>query len=342
MNHDIVVAAEQRDGIVQKISFELIHGAAEVAGQTGGRVITVIAGFEIKEAAEQLSAAGSDEVWIIDQPSLKEYLPKPYTEAFLQAVKHIEPEIVLIGSTMIGMELAPQLAAGLDTGLVTDCTALTISSDTGLLLMTRPNTDGISIDTFICGERRPQIATVRPGVLAETGARDKADSRKSAEKVSQPAAGPRGTVRHFTADLSGADNGVRLLSTTRGGVKSTDITQARVLVAGGRGMGGPEGFDTLRTLASLLGGQIACSRACVEAGWIDASPQVGQTGKTVRPELYLACGISGAFQHVTGMEESQLIIAINKNPAAPIFDISDLGIVGNVEVLLPRLIAALK
>ena len=204
MNHDIVVAAEQRDGIVQKISFELIHGAAEVAGQTGGRVITVIAGFEIKEAAEQLSAAGSDEVWIIDQPSLKEYLPKPYTEAFLQAVKHIEPEIVLIGSTMIGMELAPQLAAGLDTGLVTDCTALTISSDTGLLLMTRPNTDGISIDTFICGERRPQIATVRPGVLAETGARDKADSRKSAEKVSQPAACPRGTVRHFTADLSGA------------------------------------------------------------------------------------------------------------------------------------------
>ena len=301
MNHDIVVAAEQRDGIVQKISFELIHGAAEVAGQTGGRVITVIAGFEIKETAEQLSAAGSDEVWIIDQPSLKEYLPKPYTEAFLQAVKRIEPEIVLIGSTMTGMELAPQLAAGLDTGLVTDCTALTISS-----------------------------------------ARDKADSRKSAEKVSQPAACPRGTVRHFTADLSGADNGVRLLSTTRGGVKSTDITQARVLVAGGRGMGGPEGFDTLRTLASLLGGQIACSRACVEAGWIDASPQVGQTGKTVRPELYLACGISGAFQHVTGMEESQLIIAINKNPAAPIFDISDLGIVGNVEVLLPRLIAALK
>ena len=141
MNHDIVVAAEQRDGIVQKISFELIHGAAEVAGQTGGRVITVIAGFEIKEAAEQLSAAGSDEVWIIDQPSLKEYLPKPYTEAFLQAVKRIEPEIVLIGSTMIGMELAPQLAAGLDTGLVTDCTALTISSGTGLLLMTRPNTE---------------------------------------------------------------------------------------------------------------------------------------------------------------------------------------------------------
>ena len=217
MNHDIVVAAEQRDGIVQKNSFELIHGAAEVAGQTGGRVITVIAGFEIKEAAEQLSAAGSDEVWIIDQPSLKEYLPKPYTEAFLQAVKRIEPEIVLIGSTMIGMELAPQLAAGLDTGLVTDCTALTISSGTGLLLMTRPNTDGISIDTFICGERRPQIATVRPGVLAETGARDKADSRKSAEKVSQPAACPRGTVRHFTADLSGTDNGVRLLSTTRGG-----------------------------------------------------------------------------------------------------------------------------
>lgn len=329
MNHDIVIIAEQRDGKLQKISLELICGARELARRTGGRVIAVIAGFRLKESAEKLAEEGSDEVWVIDAPFLEEYRAKPYAEAVSRAIKKAEPEIVLFGSTMSGIEIASGAAARLNTGLVTDCTALSLSPENGLLLMTRPNTDGISIDTFVCREKRPQMATVRPGVLAKMRAEE------------TPPEMPPAVIRSFPMDFSDMEDGVAVISTVKGREQESDITRARVLVAGGRGIGGPEGFKTLRTLASLLDGQIACSRACVESGWIDASPQVGQTGKTVRPDLYLACGISGAFQHVTGMEASRLIISINKNPAAPIFDISDLGIVGSVEVLLPKLIAAL-
>lgn len=329
MNHDIVIIAEQRDGKLQKISLELICGARELARRTGGRVIAVIAGFRLKESAEKLAEEGSDEVWVIDAPFLEEYRAKPYAEAVSRAIKKAEPEIVLFGSTMSGIEIASGAAARLNTGLVTDCTALSLSPENGLLLMTRPNTDGISIDTFVCREKRPQMATVRPGVLAKMRAEE------------TPPEMPPAVIRSFPMDFSNMEDGASVISTVKGREQESDITRARVLVAGGRGIGGPEGFKTLRTLASLLDGQIACSRACVESGWIDASPQVGQTGKTVRPDLYLACGISGAFQHVTGMEASRLIISINKNPAAPIFDISDLGIVGSVEVLLPKLIAAL-
>lgn len=333
MNHDIVVIAEQTDGFIRKISYELIRGARGMAAQTGGRVITIIAGFGIEIAAKRLAAMGSDEVLAIDHPVLEEYLAGPYAQAIGQTIQSINPETVLFGSTTIGMELAPVIAVRLGTGLVTDCTALAICPESGRLLMTRPNTDGISIDTFICKERRPQMATVRPGVLAHE------DSPAGDANVSPAAAG---SLRFVTVELSSGSDDVTVLSTTRGREAESDITKARVLVSGGRGIGGPDGFKTLRALAGLLDGQIACSRACVEAGWIDASPQVGQTGKTVRPDLYLACGISGAFQHVTGMEDSRLIIAVNKNPAAPIFDIADLGIVGNVEVLLPRLIDALE
>lgn len=336
MNHDIVIIAEQRDGILQKISLELICGARELAKQTGGRVIAVIAGFRLKESAEKLAEEGSDEVWVIDAPFLEEYRAKPYAEAVSLAIKKAEPGIVLFGSTMIGIEIASGAAARLNTGLVTDCTALSLSPENGLLLMTRPNTDGISIDTFVCREKRPQMATVRPGVLAKM--RMEADALPA--DLPSPAVNPA-VIRSFPVDSSNMEDGVSVISTVKGREQESDITRARVLVAGGRGIGGPEGFKTLRTLASLLDGQIACSRACVESGWIDASPQVGQTGKTVRPDLYLACGISGAFQHVTGMEASRLIISINKNPAAPIFDISDLGVVGSVEVLLPKLIDAL-
>lgn len=334
MDHDIVIFAEQRDGKLQKISFELTRGARELAKQTGGRVIAVIAGFQLKETAEKLAEAGSDEVWMIDDPLLEEYRAKPYVEAVSRAIQEAAPEIVLFGSTMIGIEVASGAAARLNTGLVTDCTALSLSPDNGLLLMTRPNTDGNSIDTFVCREKRPQMATVRPGVLAKMGT-DETPCVLSSPVITQA------VIRPFAVDFNNIEDRASILSTVKVAEQETDITQARVLVAGGRGIGGPEGFKMLRTLASLLDGQIACSRACVESGWIDASPQVGQTGKTVRPDLYLACGISGAFQHVTGMEASRLIISINKNPAAPIFDISDLGIVGSVEVLLPKLIDAL-
>lgn len=349
MNHDILIFAEQRDGIVQSISYELIRGAHRLAGATGGKVIAVLPGYELSEAAGTLTDAGADEVLLIDHPILGEYLAAPYTHALTEAILTSDPEIVLFGSTTIGMELAPRTAARVHAGLVTDCTGLAIDPESGRLLMTRPNLDGISIDTFICEGQRPQMATVRPGVLG-TGIRtdESADAdgptagAPPAADSAPPAADTSGQIHRLSVEIPPEAGSVRILSTVQGRQKTSDITQARVLVAGGRGIGGPEGFEPLRTIAGLLNGEIACSRACVEAGWIDTSPQVGQTGKTVRPDLYLACGISGAFQHVTGMEGSKLIISINKNPSAPIFDISDLGIVGNVEVILPKLIESLN
>lgn len=341
MNHDILIFAEQRDGIVQTISYELIRGARRLAGATDGKVIAVLPGWGLLEAADTLTAAGADEVLLIDHPALSDYLAAPYTHSLTKAIQTLAPEIVLFGSTTIGMELAPRTAARVNTGLVTDCTALAVDPETGLLLMTRPNPDGISIDTFVCEGQRPQMATVRPGVLG-TGVDENGSETGGASDKKLPAAGPFGTIHTLPVDFSSETDHVCILSTEQGRKKASDITQARILVAGGRGIGGPEGFKPLRTIAGLLNGEIACSRACVEAGWIDTAPQVGQTGKTVRPDLYLACGISGAFQHVTGMEGSKLIISINKNSSAPIFDISDLGIVGNVEVILPKLIEALK
>lgn len=376
MNHDIVIFAEQRDGALQKISYELIQGAGKLAEQSGGRVIAVLPGFQIAGAAKKAAFAGADEVIVIDHPALADYLAAPYTRAVAHAIRLLAPETVLFGSTTIGMELAPLVAERFGAGLVTDCTELTIDTENGLLLMTRPSIDGISVDTFVSEIIRPQMATVRPGVLGGSQKEQKTVPQKipdverprgteafhrtkppyGAETCrgteppygakachgteALPSAAPR--IRFLDLDFSLDSNGVRIISTDRSRKKNTDITQARILIAGGRGIGGPDGFKTLRAIAELLGGEIACSRACVEAGWIDSSPQVGQTGKTVRPDLYLACGISGAFQHVTGMEGSSLIISINKNPSAPIFDISDLGIVGSIEVILPRLIEALK
>lgn len=331
MNRDILVFAEQRDLTIEKISYELIRGAKELAACTGGRVLALLMGFGLEDTARKLSQSGANEVIVIDHPALSDYLAQPYVIAMSEAVRSLNPSIVLFGSTTIGMELAPGVAASLDTGLVTDCTELSIDPKTGLLHMTRPNVDGIRIDTFVCNASRPQMATVRPGVLGE---------RQSSNEIPCEAEAPCGSIRRLNVNIPSSACTVKIESSTKGTEPNDDITQARILVAGGRGVG-PDGALLLRSIAGLLGGTIACSRACVESGWIDTAYQVGQTGKTVRPDLYLACGISGAFQHVTGMEGSGLIISINKNPSAPIFDISDLGIVGNVEVVLPRLIEAL-
>lgn len=329
MKQDILVYLEQRDGNIQRIGFELISGARVIARQLGGRVVAFMPGFQITKCANQLKGKGADEILLVDHPILADYLTEPYAQSLIEAIHHVKPSIVLIGSTANGMDLAPRVAARVGAGLVTDCTGLSIHPDSGYLLMERPGVDGIQTNLYCCEEGLLQMATVRPGVLKfipNTGLQ---------EKSSEP-------IHILDMDLSQHPQSVRVLSTSILQNQSEDITQAKVLAAGGRGAGGPEGFAALRTIAGLLGGTIACSRACVEAGWVDASFQVGQTGKTVRPDLYLACGISGAFQHVTGMEGSNLIISINKNPAAPIFDISDLGIVGTAEILLPKLIEAIK
>lgn len=332
MHYSILIFAEQRSGMIPSVCFELIRRAGRLAGQAGGSAAALLLGFQTTEAARQLARSGADEVITVEQPFLADYMAAAYTSAMTEAIRLLKPDIVLFGSTAIGMELAARTAARLNTCLLTDCTGLELDPADGSLLMTRPGSDGESLDTFVCSGFSPQMAAIRPGVLSDPSWESSVDTAPPKEAV----------VRPLNLTIVPGQDGIRLLGVEKNSEKIPDITKARILISGGRGVGGPEGFQPLKTIAGLLDGEIACSRACVEAGWIDAAFQVGQTGKTVRPDLYLACGISGAFQHVAGMSGSRLVIAINQNPAAPIFNTADLGIVGNLETILPQLIEALK
>lgn len=326
MSKNVYVFAEQRDGVIQKVAYELIGKARELAADLGQEVVAVVLGDGIQAAAAELFKHGADQVLVVDAPVLGEYSTEPYAKALTAIIKAKEPEIVIYGATAIGRDLAPRISARVHTGLTADCTRLEIDPETKGLLMTRPAFGGNIMATIVCPDYRPQMATVRPGVMQAL----EADDSKS------------GTVEVFDAGVSEADMNIKIREVVRDTKKSVDITEAKILVSGGRGIGGPEGFDMLKDLAEELGGEISASRACVDAGWIDRDRQVGQTGKTVRPNLYIAAGISGAIQHAAGMEDSELIIAINKNNTAPIFEIADVGIVGDCKVIIPKLTEALK
>ncbi|MDY4834485.1 MAG: electron transfer flavoprotein subunit alpha/FixB family protein [Frisingicoccus sp.] len=326
MSKNVYVFAEQRDGVIQKVAYELIGKAKELAADLGQEVVAVVLGDGIQAAAAELFKHGADQVLVVDAPVLGEYSTEPYAKALTAIIKAKEPEIVIYGATAIGRDLAPRISARVHTGLTADCTRLEIDPETKGLLMTRPAFGGNIMATIVCPDYRPQMATVRPGVMQAL----EADDSKS------------GTVEVFDAGVSEADMNIKIREVVRDTKKSVDITEAKILVSGGRGIGGPEGFDMLKDLAEELGGEISASRACVDAGWIDRDRQVGQTGKTVRPNLYIAAGISGAIQHAAGMEDSELIIAINKNNTAPIFEIADVGIVGDCKVIIPKLTEALK
>ena len=326
MSKNVYVFAEQRDGVIQKVAYELIGKAKELATDLGQEVVAVVLGDGIQAAAAELFKHGADQVIVVDAPVLGEYSTEPYAKALTAIIKAKEPEIVIYGATAIGRDLAPRISARVHTGLTADCTRLEIDPETKGLLMTRPAFGGNIMATIVCPDYRPQMATVRPGVMQAL----EADDSKS------------GTVEVFDAGVSEADMNIKIREVVRDTKKSVDITEAKILVSGGRGIGGPEGFDMLKDLAEELGGEISASRACVDAGWIDRDRQVGQTGKTVRPNLYIAAGISGAIQHAAGMEDSELIIAINKNNTAPIFEIADVGIVGDCKVIVPKLTEALK
>ena len=326
MSKNVYVFAEQRDGVIQKVAYELIGKAKELAADLGQEVVAVVLGDGIQAAAAELFKHGADQVLVVDAPVLGEYSTEPYAKALTAIIKAKEPEIVIYGATAIGRDLAPRISARVHTGLTADCTRLEIDPETKGLLMTRPAFGGNIMATIVCPDYRPQMATVRPGVMQAL----EADDSKS------------GTVEVFDAGVSEADMNIKIREVVRDTKKSVDITEAKILVSGGRGIGGPEGFDMLKDLAEELGGEISASRACVDAGWIDRVRQVGQTGKTVRPNLYIAAGISGAIQHAAGMEDSELIIAINKNNTAPIFEIADVGIVGDCKVIVPKLTEALK
>nr|WP_291234828.1 electron transfer flavoprotein subunit alpha/FixB family protein [Frisingicoccus sp.] len=325
MSKNVYVIAEQRDGKIMKVSYELIGKARELADDLGQEVVAVLMGSGVEAVAGDLAKAGADKVVVVDDPMLAEYVTEPYTKAVTAVIKAQDPEIVIFGASSIGRDLAPRVSARIHTGLTADCTKLEIDPETKLLNMTRPAFGGNIMATILCANHRPQMATVRPGVMQALADCDKV-----------------GTVEKFDVEFTAEDMNVEICEVVKTEKKSVDITEAKILVSGGRGLGGPEGFEPLKELAKVLGGEVSSSRAAVDAGWIDRDRQVGQTGKTVRPDLYIACGISGAIQHAAGMEESEFIVAINKEESAPIFSLCDLGIVGDLNKIVPKLTEALK
>ncbi|MBR3460166.1 MAG: electron transfer flavoprotein subunit alpha/FixB family protein [Clostridia bacterium] len=317
----VYVFVQQVDGVIAPVSFELVGKGRELAKQLNTSICAVLCGHNVAELADELGEYGADTVVLIDDPALETYMTEPYTHAMHSAIEFFKPEIVLYGATTIGRDLAPRVSARVHTGLTADCTKLEIEQETGRLLMTRPAFGGNLMATIVCPEFRPQMATVRPGVM------------QKAEREE----GRRARVVPFGVKFERNDRYVEVLDVIKKLNESDDISEADILVAGGRGMGSKENFDMLRELADALGGRVAASRAAVDAGWADKEIQVGQTGKTVRPKLYIAVGISGAIQHIAGMEESDIIVAVNRDETAPIFNVADYGVVGDLNKVIPML-----
>jgi len=333
----VYIFAEQVDGNLSGIAFELLGKANVLAKDLGTDVTAILVGSGIQELAQPLAEYGADKVIVIDDPQLKDYRTEPYAHALASAIHEFKPEILLVGATPIGRDLAPRVSARVATGLTADCTSLDIGDfpltavpgkeqKHNQLLMTRPAFGGNTIATIACPDNRPQMATVRPGVMQRQ------------ERVH----GAKAEVIEFNPGFTPNDKYVEILDIVKSVGETVDIMDAKILVSGGRGMGSPENFKLLRELADVLGGEVACSRAVVDAGWMPKDMQVGQTGKTVRPQIYVACGISGAIQHLAGMEESDIIIAINKDETAPIFDAADYGIVGDLFKVVPEFIERVK
>lgn len=317
---DVYVFVEQREGVIQNVAKELLGKARELADKLEEKVYAVLLGHRIEEQAKELFTYGADQVLYVDSPHLQDYLTEPYTQAIVQIVNERKPNILLIGATFIGRDLGPRLSARLRTGLTADCTGLDISEERDLL-MTRPAFGGNLMATIVCKDHRPQMSTVRPGVMR-------------IKPLSEPIAG---TIETVAINFDESKFKVKILETVKEDKVKVDITEANILVSGGRGIGKVENFDHLKELADVLNAEVSSSRAMVDAGFIDHDRQVGQTGKTVRPDVYFALGISGAIQHLAGMEESEFIIAINRDQTAPIFNVADLGIVGDVNAIIPLL-----
>ena len=317
---NIFVFIEQRENVIQPVALELLGKATELARILEEKVVAVFPGDNITSQAQSLIEYGADQVICIDAPELKDYLTEPYTQAIDQVITQYKPAIMLFGATTIGRDLAPRLSARLETGLTADCTKLEIAENREFW-MTRPAFGGNLMATITCEEYRPQMSTVRPGVM---------------QKI-DPVPGRQGEIINFKAQFDNTRFKVRLVENVKEERNKIDITEAKILISGGRGVGNQNGFDQLNSLAGVLKAEVSASRAVVDAGIITHDRQVGQTGKTVRPDLYIAAGISGAIQHLAGMEESNFIIAINKDKHAPIFNVADLGIVGDVNKIIPLL-----
>ncbi len=333
----VYVFAQQVDNEISSIAFELLGKAKELAGKLDTQVTAVLIGYEVKGLVDQLAQYGADRVIVVADPELKEYRTEPYAHALSSVINEYKPEIMLVGATAIGRDLGPRVSARVATGLTADCTVLEIGDfpmvaipgkeqKHNQLLMTRPAFGGNTIATIACPDNRPQMATVRAGVM---------------QKIA-PIADAKAEVIEYNPGFVPNNKYVEILEIVKEVTDVVDIMDAKILVSGGRGVGSAENFKLLDELAEALGGTVSCSRAVVDNGWKPKELQVGQTGKTVRPQVYFAIGISGAIQHTAGMEESDLIIAINKDETAPIFDVADYGIVGDLNKIVPLLTAKIK
>ena len=320
---DIWVFAEQRQGKITPVVIELLGEGRKLADTKGIKLNAILLGKDVNGLAEELIAYGAETVYVADDPLLENFTTDGYTKVIVDAVNETKPEIVLIGATNIGRDLAPRIASSLNTGLTADCTKLEIDPEDGKIKQTRPAFGGNIMATIICPDARPQMSTVRPGVMDKAVRND--DNK--------------GNIVPLKYDIKESDIRTKIIEIVKHAVEKVSLTDANIIVSGGLGLQNADGFKLIEELADKLGGVVGSSRAAVDAGWIDKSHQVGQTGTTVKPNLYIACGISGAIQHLAGMKESSIIVAINKDPDAPIFSVADYGIVGDLYKVIPEIIS---
>ena len=324
-HHGVWVFAEQRNGEIKTVAYELVSKGRELADTLQTELCAVCLGHDIK-GIEQLTACGADKVYVIDDPAFVNQSEDPYVAELIRLVKLYKPEIVLAGATPFGRSFFPRVAAILKTGLTADCTGLDIDTEKKLLRQTRPTFGGNVMATIVCPVRRPQMSTVRPRVFKKKILQTPHASKIIKVDFDKAALASKTKLLSFVADLT----------------EKVKLEDADIIVSGGRGLGKPENFQLVRDLAAALGAAVGSSRPCVDEGWIPYSHQVGQTGKTVCPKLYIAVGISGAVQHMAGMQTSDCIVAINDDPSAPIFQIATYGIVGDLFKIVPLLTEQLK
>ncbi len=322
----IAVFCEYRRGELASVSLELLGIGRKLADQRGVKLSAILLGYKTEETAAKLVAHGADTVLLVDHEALKDFTDDCYSTVFTHLILQYRPEVVLAGATAIGRSFIPAVATSLNTGLTADCTKLEIRESDGLLLQTRPAFGGNIMATIVCEASRPQMATVRPKVMQ---ALDYDIQRQGQVIVVQP-----------PSEMLGSK--IKVLESIVAEAATVNIQDADILVSGGRGLETAKGFELLKKLADTMGAKVSASRAVVDAGWIPYPHQVGQTGKTVAPKLYIACGISGAVQHVAGMQSAETIVAINRDENASIFNVADYGLVGDLFEIIPKLIAKLE
>jgi len=322
---DIWVFAEVRNGEIASVVYELLGKGRFLSEKLGQKLVAVLLGLNVEPLAQELIDYGADIVYLIEHPDLKEFNEKRYGTILINLLKTNYPNIFLAGATARGRSLIPQIAAALETGLTADCTGLDVDPETGLLLQTRPAFGGNIMATITCPDHRPQMATIRPHIFPRP----------------QPLSGHKGRIIKLDIEEPLPSN-LEVISFTKTEGEGPDLTEADIIIGVGRGIKGPENLKLIEKFAHLLGASIGGTRAVVDAGWLPARCQIGQTGLTVSPKLYIACGISGAIQHVVGIQSAKTIVAINKDPDAPIFNVADYGIVGDLFEVIPALIAEIK